>query len=126
MRHDLIQNNRKDDLTMLTDKLLEEYKEEQMIPKGMTVQIIKLIENTSGMKYKEIMSATRKHDVIIWRHTLVWLMCKLTGLGIVEIGRELNMDHSTVSNSRKVVNNMIDTGYHQGKIAVYLYNKLSQ
>jgi chromosomal replication initiator protein len=49
-----------------------------------------------GISFDELCSRSRKRDRVVARNTVFYLARKHTELSLVEIGRRLNRNHSTV------------------------------
>lgn len=71
-------------------------------------EIIKLVEDTFSVTYKQIKSKSRYADVRLPRQVLAYLLVKF-GLSTNEAGYLINRDHTTVIHSIKVINNTCDT-----------------
>lgn len=64
-----------------------------------------------GIPIDEILSKRRTHPIVLTRHKAAYLACKLTLRSLPEIGRAINgRDHTTVINSRKRVQKIVDAG----------------
>ncbi|MFH2029679.1 MAG: helix-turn-helix domain-containing protein [Bacteroidota bacterium] len=77
-------------------------------------QIAEIVTDTVCRYYRTemrvIRSQTRLREVAIPRQIIAYLLCKLTGLTVTEIGKKIKRDHSTVIHSSRVaVPNMIET-----------------
>ena len=68
--------------------------------------IIALVEKASGVSFSELKSGNRERNVVIARQYAFWRLYKHTyslGYPLVQIGKMLNRDHSTVIHSIKKI-----------------------
>jgi len=72
-------------------------------------QIIKAIEQVTGMSWQEITSKSQKNEVVIARQLFCYYMRKLTKRSLAQIGRQIWKDHATVLHSVKAIENYIAT-----------------
>lgn len=75
-------------------------------------RVIDIILDYYGFKWKEIDRVTRKRDLCMTRHVIMYFLRKYTKMSLREVGHlfACKYDHTTVINAVKVVNNLIDTG----------------
>jgi len=59
-------------------------------------EIVEAVSNWSGVPASELVSARRRRDVTRWRDIIYVLAHELTYQSLVQIGRALDRDHTTV------------------------------
>ena len=80
-------------------------REEKIAPEAIT----RYFCEEYGMSWEKVFSRTRKEPIRIVRQMIQYCMVKLTGLSFIEMGRLTCRDHSTITNSHKVIQNYMDT-----------------
>ena len=59
-------------------------------------EIVEAVSNWSGVPASELVSARKRRDVTRWRDIIYVLAHELTYQSLVQIGRSLDRDHTTV------------------------------
>jgi len=73
-------------------------------------QICDLIEKTEGFTHKELISSSRKRELVFTRQLCMYFAYTKTNASERLIGKYYNnKDHSTINHARKVINNLYDT-----------------
>jgi chromosomal replication initiator protein len=71
-------------------------------------KIMVVVCNIYKIPINDIVSKSRKRNVVEPRQIIMYLLTKYTTLSLVSIGRLFNYDHSTVIYSRDTVKDMMD------------------
>lgn len=75
-------------------------------------EIMYKIANHYGVEYQLLKSSTRKMQVVKARHISIYLIHKKTKLYYTEIGRLFNRDHSTIIDTKQVIEGRIQVDKH--------------
>ena len=73
--------------------------------------VLEAVVNVSGVTGEKILGKRRDKDIASARHIFCYLGRSHTNASLEAIGKFLGKDHTTVINSIKVVNDMLDTEY---------------
>lgn len=73
--------------------------------------VLEAVVLVSGVPADKIIGKRRDKEIASARHIFCYLGRSHTGASLLAIGKFLGRDHTTVINSIKVVNDMIDTDY---------------
>lgn len=82
--------------------------------------VLEAVVSVSGVPGEKILGKRRDRDISTARHIFCYLSRSHTVASLDAIGKFLGRDHTTVINSIRVVNDMIDTDY---EVFVQLVNE---
>ena len=74
-------------------------------------QVLEAVSVTTGVPSEKVFGKDRHRDIMAARHLFCYMAKMHTDCTLMSIGKYINRDHTTVINSVKVVNDMIDTKY---------------
>ena len=74
-------------------------------------QVLEAVSVTTGVSGEKVFGKDRHRDIMAARHLFCYMAKLHTDCTLMNIGKYINRDHTTVINSIKVVNDMIDTNY---------------
>jgi len=66
-------------------------------------EIIKIVADFYGIPDMLIYSSIRKHDIAFARHVSIYFLKEIKGMKLVEIGRLLERNHSTIQHSTSAI-----------------------
>ena len=69
------------------------------------------VSSVTGVPAEKVFGKDRHRDIMAARHLFCYMAKLHTDCTLMNIGQYINRDHTTVINSIKVVNDMIDTNY---------------
>lgn len=72
-------------------------------------RIISIVCHEFGVNPDAIATKCRRREFAEPRHVVAWMIRRHTNIGVIQIGRRLKRDHTTIIHSTAAVNNLIHT-----------------
>jgi len=88
--------------------------------------LLDTITEETGYDLNSLRSRKRDRELSEIRNIFVHIVYKLTSKSLSDIGRFISRDHSTIINSIKASNNLIDTHYNYRKLYRQIFNTLAK
>lgn len=75
------------------------------------MNLLQLASERTGLTVDQILGSSRRHDIVMVRHCLIWAMRNRFNMTLTEIGRQLDRDHTSIIYALKSVQNYMSTNY---------------
>lgn len=85
--------------------------------------MVKAAYESFGTTEKELLSVTRKREIVMQRHTIMYFLYKTQRFSLVSIGKMFNRDHSTIISAIDKVEGYL---MYNDKQFLYYYEPIKQ